>query len=123
MATAWWWYTNSWSSPYLSRYIKNCKKQTHKLGMVVHVFNPSTGETEAGGYLCLRPAWSPDRISGQPVWLHRENPSWKENKEQLINYDYMNIWNRHALLNVLKQAYHFKGKILIVFIAKMRIEL
>jgi major histocompatibility complex class I len=27
-------------------------------GVVVHVFNPSTWEAEAGGFLSLRPAWS-----------------------------------------------------------------
>jgi hypothetical protein len=27
-------------------------------GVVVHVFNPSTREAEAGGFLSLRPAWS-----------------------------------------------------------------
>jgi hypothetical protein len=28
------------------------------LGVVVHAFNPSTRETEAGGFLSSRPAWS-----------------------------------------------------------------
>jgi hypothetical protein len=27
-------------------------------GVVAHVFNPSTWEAEAGGFLSLRPAWS-----------------------------------------------------------------
>jgi hypothetical protein len=27
-------------------------------GVVVHAFNPSTWEAEAGGFLSLRPAWS-----------------------------------------------------------------
>jgi major histocompatibility complex class I len=27
-------------------------------GVVVHTFNPSTWEAEAGGFLSLRPAWS-----------------------------------------------------------------
>jgi hypothetical protein len=27
-------------------------------GVVVHAFNPSTQEAEAGGFLSLRPAWS-----------------------------------------------------------------
>jgi major histocompatibility complex class I len=30
----------------------------YKLGVVVHAFNPSTQEAEAGGFLSLRPAWS-----------------------------------------------------------------
>jgi major histocompatibility complex class I len=29
-----------------------------KLGVVVHTFNPSTRETEAGEFLSSRPAWS-----------------------------------------------------------------
>jgi hypothetical protein len=29
-----------------------------KPGMVVHTFNPSTWEAEAGGFLSSRPAWS-----------------------------------------------------------------
>jgi major histocompatibility complex class I len=29
-----------------------------ELGMVVHAFNPSTREAEAGGFLSSRPAWS-----------------------------------------------------------------
>jgi hypothetical protein len=34
-------------------------KNVNKLpGMVVHTFNPSTREAEAGGFLSLRPAWS-----------------------------------------------------------------
>jgi hypothetical protein len=34
------------------------KIQTSELDMVVHAFNPSTWEAEAGGFLSLRPAWS-----------------------------------------------------------------
>jgi hypothetical protein len=37
------------------------KGQSHKKiwpGMVVHAFNPSTREAEAGGSLSSRPAWS-----------------------------------------------------------------
>jgi hypothetical protein len=29
-----------------------------QVGMVVHAFNPSTREAEAGGFLSLRPVWS-----------------------------------------------------------------
>ena len=39
--------------------------------MVVHPFNPSTWEAEAGGFLSPRPAWSTKRDPGQPG-LHRE---------------------------------------------------
>ena len=45
---------------------KNCisqrgpvhKKNTARWAVVVHVFNPSTWEAEAGGFLSSRPAWS-----------------------------------------------------------------
>ena len=33
-------------------------KTDPKLGMVLHAFNPSTWEAEAGGFLSSRPAWS-----------------------------------------------------------------
>jgi hypothetical protein len=33
-------------------------KDQNSPGVVVHVFNPSTREAEAGGFLSLRPAWS-----------------------------------------------------------------
>jgi hypothetical protein len=39
----------------LKNYFKICLKQ---LGVVAHVFNPSTQEAEAGGFLSSRPAWS-----------------------------------------------------------------
>ena len=39
--------------------------------VVVQVFNPSTLEAEAGGFLNSRPAWSTQRVPG----LHRETLS------------------------------------------------
>ncbi len=33
-------------------------KAVRKPGVVVHAFNPSTQEAEAGGFLSSRPAWS-----------------------------------------------------------------
>jgi hypothetical protein len=39
--------------------------------VVVHAFNPSIWEAEAGGFLSSRPAWSTECVLGQP-WLHRE---------------------------------------------------
>jgi hypothetical protein len=44
--------------------------------VVVHAFNPSTWEAEAGRFLSSRPAWSTEWVSEQPV-LYRENLSWK----------------------------------------------
>jgi hypothetical protein len=40
--------------------------QGNKLGVVVCAFNPSTWETEAGGTLRLRPAWSTEQVPEQP---------------------------------------------------------
>jgi hypothetical protein len=34
------------------------QKQKQRPGVVVHAFNPSTLEAEAGGFLSSRPAWS-----------------------------------------------------------------
>jgi hypothetical protein len=34
------------------------KKKKKQLGIVAHVFNPSTWEAEVGGFLSLRLAWS-----------------------------------------------------------------
>jgi hypothetical protein len=45
--------------------------------VVVHAFNLSTMEAEAGGYLRSKPAWSTDCFLGQPG-LHRETLSWKK---------------------------------------------
>ena len=39
--------------------------------MVVLTFNPSTWEAEAGGFLSWRPAWSTERVPGQPG-LHKK---------------------------------------------------
>jgi hypothetical protein len=44
------------------------------LAVVVHVFNPSTWEAEAWGFLSSRPAWSTEWVPGQPG-LHRETLS------------------------------------------------
>jgi hypothetical protein len=47
--------------------------------MVAHVFNPSTREAEAGGFLSSRPAWSTKWVPGQPG-LYRETLS-RKNKQ------------------------------------------
>jgi hypothetical protein len=51
------------SKPYLIDWvvfvISKKKKKKNQPGVVVaHAFNPSTRETEAGGFLSSRPAWS-----------------------------------------------------------------
>jgi hypothetical protein len=49
---------------------------TVKPDMVVHAFNPSTREAEAGGFLSLRPTWSTKGVPGQPG-LYRKTLSQK----------------------------------------------
>jgi hypothetical protein len=48
---------------------------------VAHAFNPSTQEAEAGGFLSSRPAWSTEKVPGQPG-LYRETLSRKTNKQK-----------------------------------------
>jgi hypothetical protein len=50
--------------------------------VVAHAFNPSTWEAEAGRFRSSRPAWSTERVPGQPG-LYRETLSRKKkNKKQ-----------------------------------------
>jgi hypothetical protein len=42
--------------------------------VVAHAFNSSTWEAEAGGFLCSRPAWSTERVPGQPGLYRERNP-------------------------------------------------
>jgi hypothetical protein len=49
--------------------------------MVVHAFNPSTPEAEAGRFLSSRPAWSTKCVPGQPG-LYRETLSRKTKNKQ-----------------------------------------
>jgi hypothetical protein len=48
-------------------------------GVVVHAFNPSTREAEAGRFLSSRPAWSTKWVPGHPE-LYRETLSQKNKK-------------------------------------------
>jgi hypothetical protein len=50
-------------------------------GVVLHAFNPSTWEAEAGGVLSSRPAWSTEWVPGQPE-LYRETLSRKTKKKK-----------------------------------------
>jgi hypothetical protein len=67
---------------------KNKQKKTLKLGVVAHAFNPSTWEAEAGGFLSSRPAWSTERVPGQPG-LPRETLSRKTNKQKTLK---LQVW-------------------------------
>ena len=46
--------------------LKWIKSNSSEPGVVVHAFNPSTQEAEAGGFLSSRPAWSTEWVPGQP---------------------------------------------------------
>jgi hypothetical protein len=48
------------------------KKQLFCQAVVVHAFNPSTREAEAGGFLSSRPAWS--RVSSRTARAIQRNP-------------------------------------------------
>jgi hypothetical protein len=54
------------------------KKQIAEPGVVVHAFNPSTQEAEAGGFLSSRPAWS--RVSSRTARATQRNPVSKNQK-------------------------------------------
>jgi hypothetical protein len=49
--------------------------------VMVHAFNPSTREAEAGGSLSSKPAWSTKWVPGQPG-LYRETLSQKTKKKK-----------------------------------------
>jgi hypothetical protein len=49
--------------------------------VVVHAFNPSTWQAEAGGFLNSRPAWSTKLVPGEQE-IYRETLSWKKKKEE-----------------------------------------
>ena len=46
-------------------YLMLCLKEQTCLAVMVHAFNPSTWETEVGGFLSSRPAWSMEWVPGQ----------------------------------------------------------
>jgi hypothetical protein len=53
------WSTTENQSNHLAiKKIKRIKKKKKSWAVVVHAFNPSTGEAEAGRFLSSRPAWS-----------------------------------------------------------------
>jgi hypothetical protein len=85
-------------------------------GVVAHAFNPSTWEAEAGGFLSSRPAWSTERVPGQPG-LHRETLSRKTNKQtnkqtKKVFASVLNLW----VATSLKSSNLFPGVAYQIFI-------
>ena len=77
-------------------------------GVVVHAFNHSTREAEAGVFLSSRPAWSTKWVPGQPG-LYRETLSKKKKKKKTWSrnskpfkycpdwlYKFLNCWQGEA---------------------------
>jgi hypothetical protein len=48
------------------------RQQLPRSGAVVHTFNPSTQEAEAGGSLHSRPAWSTQWVPGSQDYTHED---------------------------------------------------
>jgi hypothetical protein len=57
------------------------------LGIVVHAFNPSTREAEAGRFLSSRPAWS-TKVSSRTARAIQRNPASKNKKKKKCIYIY-----------------------------------
>jgi hypothetical protein len=78
---------------------------------VTHTFNPSTSETEAGGFLSSRPAWSTKCVPGQPG-LHREtlsqkNKTNKQTNKQKTNKNMLTTSTQSILSRMLKKKSNF----------------
>jgi hypothetical protein len=56
---------------------------------VAHIFNPSTQEAEAGGFLSLRPVWSTEQVLGQSG-LYRET-LFPKTKQNCTIFDYTSV--------------------------------
>jgi hypothetical protein len=68
---------------FFSNFINSIKVISY-WAVVVHAFNPSTWEAEAGRCLSSRPAWSTEWVPGQPG-IHRETLSWKNKTKKVIS--------------------------------------
>jgi hypothetical protein len=58
---------------------KNKNKKTQSQVVVVHAFNPSTWEAEAGRSLSSKPAWSTEQVA-RHLGIHRKTMSQKSKK-------------------------------------------
>jgi hypothetical protein len=74
--------------------------------VVVHTFNPSTREAEAGGFLSSRPAWSTEWVPGQSG-LYRKTLSQKKKNEKKKN---MNIAHQNRQRMCSYPCYVENGK-------------
>jgi hypothetical protein len=84
-----------------------------QLGVVVHAFNPSTWEAEAGGFLSLRPAWFTKWVPGQPG-LYRENPVSKNQKKRKKKKSwpipwFYNTWHQNSITMIYRTAVAYLG--------------
>jgi hypothetical protein len=61
-------------------------------GVLVHAFNPSTWEAEAGGFLSSRPAWSTNKISRSARAIQRnlvlKKKKERERERKALTYPY-----------------------------------
>jgi hypothetical protein len=83
--------------------------------VVAHTFNLSTWEAEAVGFLSSRPAWSTERVSGQPR-LYRDTLSQKTKKKQTKQNNQRQMlaakqWTEHSVSNggVTEKTEVFEG--------------
>jgi hypothetical protein len=59
---------------------RSLKKNKIDWAVVAHVFNPSTWEVEAGGFLILRPAWTTEDSQG-----YTEKPRLEKQKQNPVS--------------------------------------
>jgi hypothetical protein len=62
--------------------------------VVVHAFNPSTWETEAGRFLSLRPAWLVYRVSFRTARALQRNPVLENKNKQIKDWDIRYFHNK-----------------------------
>ena len=92
------------------------KRLHFELGVVVHAFNPSTWEAEAGRFLSSRPAWSTKWVPVQPG-LYREtltrktkpNQTKPKQQKQKTNKQTKNSWVIFYCINALHLLHPFLG--------------
>jgi hypothetical protein len=81
----------------MTKFQKSLKNFKNLWAVVAHTFNPSTWEAEAGRFLSSRPAWSIERIPGQPG-LYRETLSRKKQNKKTKNFDFILLSHQSRFL-------------------------